>query len=307
MTSPRSIAAPPKVAVLLATYNGERWIHDQVGSILAQADVAVSIFWADDGSTDRTVEIMTELAARHQRIYRVVGDPMGSAARNFARILATIDILPFDFIAFSDQDDIWLPHKLRRAVDRLNQGSADCYASDLITLHADGARARVHKSQPQRKFDFLFEPASAACTIVLCGTAARRIREIIGTRYLSWSGRESFEWVLYASTRSRSMPWIIDTVPGILYRQHENNVFGANAGWAAAARRIAMMRSGWFREHLTLIAPYCEPSEMIAQIQERMNGRGLGNRLWLMLRAGQFRRRLRDVWTLRVAFLLGWT
>lgn len=295
----------PRVAVLLATYNGARWLPELLASLAAQRGVAAEVFFADDGSWDDTVGVLRAARAR-LTLHEVVGPRAGTAARNFARLLTSVDLGGFDFVAFCDQDDVWLPGKLRRAVDVLTATGADCYASNLVAFAESGSRAVVRKDTPQRPLDYLFQSASAACTYVLRGGVARDLARLIGDSYTSWPDVTSFDCVVYAATRSRDLRWEIDGAAEILYRQHAANVAGANVGVRAFARRVAAVRRGWFREQVRTVARYTAPSPAVDAVVGRVQRGTWRDRAWLAAHAREFRREPRARLGLRLFFLLGW-
>jgi len=99
----------PKVSVAMCTYNGEKYLRAQLESILTQTYTNFELVIVDDASGDRTVEILKEFAARDKRItYQVNAETLGYN-RNFEKALR---LCSSEFIAISDQDDIWLSHKL---------------------------------------------------------------------------------------------------------------------------------------------------------------------------------------------------
>ena len=98
-----------KVAVLLAAYNGMKWIDEQIQSILNQKQVSVDIHISVDVSTDGTYEHCLQLASQYSNIYVLpYGVRYGGAARNFYRLIRDVDLTGYDFVSFADQDDIWL-------------------------------------------------------------------------------------------------------------------------------------------------------------------------------------------------------
>jgi len=98
------------VEVLLATYNGERFLRQQIDSVLAQTYKPLLILARDDGSRDATPQILAEYAARFPETFRVItGPPTGKAQENFAALLAASTA---PYVSFCDQDDVWLPEKI---------------------------------------------------------------------------------------------------------------------------------------------------------------------------------------------------
>ena len=119
-----------KIKILLATYNGEKYIKEQINSILAQKDVFVDIVVSDDNSKDKTVEIINTDYPDINSNRNTPGT--GSAAKNFLKMVSNLNFEEdFEYIAFSDQDDIWLPEKMSSALKLLKKNDADLYCSNL--------------------------------------------------------------------------------------------------------------------------------------------------------------------------------
>lgn len=107
------------VSIILPVFNGERFIRDCLDSVLRQNLKDIEILVIDDGSTDRGLVLVEEIANKHQGLIRILKHPGGanrgiSATRNLG-----IRSSKGEFIAFIDQDDIWLPGKLSRQVEAL--------------------------------------------------------------------------------------------------------------------------------------------------------------------------------------------
>ena len=104
-----------KVCVMLASYNGEKYIGEQIDSILQQKDVDIKLVVRDDGSTDGTIEILEEYKNKYG-IRIIYGNNMGPAA-NFYELLN--NAYESDYYAWSDQDDIWDSDKLITAIYKI--------------------------------------------------------------------------------------------------------------------------------------------------------------------------------------------
>ena len=105
------------VAILLSTYNGERYLQEQLASFSAQAHTDWLIYWRDDGSTDGTATLMEAFSAAipGRCILAPLGSRMGATA-SFLMLLRMAVRGPVTYFAFSDQDDVWLPDKLAHGV-----------------------------------------------------------------------------------------------------------------------------------------------------------------------------------------------
>jgi rhamnosyltransferase len=299
----------PRVLILMASYNGERFIADQIATILNQKDVAVTLFIRDDGSSDSTPAIIALEAKRDRRI-RVIdrkGSATGSAALNFLKMLETVEFDDADFIALADQDDLWLTHKLKRAVDRIGSCGASGYSANLVAFDNEGRRNPwlLRKHDTQRRFDYLFQGASAGCTYVLNRTTADAIRKWLAALTYHPNFGISHDWLIYAFVRHNRLAWVFDDVAPILYRQHSANVYGAQPGLGNAVERIKLLRSKWYRQHVLWLASQLDLSPEERQLVERVTRLSIVDRLSLFASARELRRRPRDVFMLQLALATG--
>lgn len=244
----------PKVAVLLAAYNGEDYIQEQVESIVNQVDVDVYIYISIDASTDKTLEICKNLqkTAKNILIINEGKERFGSAGKNFYYLIKNVDFEGFDFIALSDQDDIWRPSKLIRGIQVLEKEQAFGYSSDVECFWEDGSRKNkiIKKSYPQKKYDYYFEPAGPGCTYILKTNLLTNIKI-----HLTSLNNPPFhhDWYIYAFSRFNNFIWHIDNQSFILYRQHSKNQVGANSGFKQILKRIIILRNGNYKIYVNEI------------------------------------------------------
>lgn len=239
----------PKVAVLLAAYNGEKYIQEQIESIVNQVDVDIYIYISIDVSTDRTLEICQQLQKIYKNIFIINEgkERFGSAGKNFYYLIKNVDFEEFDFIALSDQDDIWKPAKIIRGIQLLEEERAYGYSSDVECFWDDGSRKNkiIKKSYPQKKYDYYFEPAGPGCTYILKKDFScllqSEIRKNITLPF-------HHDWYIYALARDKNFKWHIDDSANIYYRQHTSNQVGANIGIVQKYKRIKKLFSGKFKE-----------------------------------------------------------
>lgn len=313
----KSLAAPgsdvgqwPVCAVLLATYNGSNFLSAQIDSILAQQEVRTIIHVRDDGSSDATREILSAYASKFPeqiRILPTASRRFGAACGNFFSILHSVVLDDFHYIAFADQDDIWLPRKLSRAIACLKEEKADGYASNLTAFSEhDGSEWTIRKATKQRRFDHLFQSASAGCTYVMSWRAARLVAERIGPVEASdWQGM-SHDWLCYAICRSFGMKWLIDDWSGMRYRQHAHNQFGAMPGWSGTVARFKLLSEGWYRATFLKNRRFLNPDNVAEQeICDHVESLLWRDRLWLSLRVFEFRRESKHRLALLAAILTG--
>ena len=293
----------PRVLVLLATFNGERWLDEQLDSIFGQQRVRVTVLAADDGSSDGSIALVQRRASAGLAVQALpAADRQLGAAGNFLRLLREAPLDGFDLIALADQDDIWLPERLVRAIEQLASNRADGYSSDATAFWPDGRQRRLGKAHPQRAFDHLFEPAGPGCTYVLGWRLAQAVQAELRCNPQRFEGIGYHDWLIYAFARTHGFRWVIDPRPGVLYRQHGQNELGANFGLAAVKRRWVRLTSGWFRRQVLHIAGLWpgNHSELVGRLR-RLAWR---DRLWLARAACHCRRRPHDQLALATMLVL---
>lgn len=291
-----------KVAVLLSAYNGEQWIEEQLRSIIEQNNISLDIYISIDESTDRTLDICQSYAKKNNNITVLpYGFKFGGAGKNFFRLLADTDLTGYDYIAFSDQDDIWHEDKLTKAISELQL--YDCYSSNVIAFWEDGREMLIDKSQLQCKWDFLFEAAGPGCTYVFKRDVIIKFKTWLLAHYEEVGDDiELHDWLIYAFARSRGYRWFIDPEPMMRYRQHANNQVGTNNNIKAAIKRLLLIRSKWYRKQVMNIAEHLELQET-AIFKFGLAKKYRGN-LYLFFRINKLRRRLRDRLALALVLLL---
>lgn len=294
------VTAPAAVAVLLATHNGHRWLPEQVDSILNQEGVGVRIIAMDDASTDGTAEWLVERALAEPRL-SILPSPgaAGSSSANFYRLLLTAQIGANELVAFSDQDDIWMPGKLARHARLISTDALDGVSSNVTSFTPGGRRSLVRKNYPQRPFDYLLESPGPGMTFLITPRLLRLTAELLSTGGPATSV-EFHDSLIYAIARAKGWSWHIDDVSSVDYRQHDTNVMGSNVGAQSALARLRMIREHWLRDHathLTETAIEVASAELRPQLERilaLLRGRGSRNRLALARMASQLRRRPRD-------------
>lgn len=238
-----------RLCILLAVYNGEAHLEEQLASYLTQSFRDWSLLVSDDGSTDGSLAILDRFAQSvPARDIRLVHGPGASFSGNFLHLLRQVDP-GHEFVALSDQDDVWFPHKLCRAVARL-----DKEASDRPCLYAARTRICDEALRPiglSRKFtqapsfrNALVQSIGGGNTMVLNRAAlALAQRALVGTKRVV-----AHDWWLYQLVSGAGGTVIYDDVPVLDYRQHEGNLIGENRSARAAFLRVWAILNGRFRD-----------------------------------------------------------
>jgi rhamnosyltransferase len=294
----------PSFAVLLAAYNGMEWIENQIVSILEQKYVSVTVFISVDVSSDNTLQWIQNFAKKETRIVVLpsVGR-FGGAGKNFYRLIRDVDFKSYDYIALADQDDIWLNEKLITAHLSIINSEYTAYSSNAIAFWPDGHETIINKSQPLRRYDYLFEAAGPGCTYVLSIDTALKFKIFLTEKWFAVNDVELHDWMIYAWVRSNSMSWFIDNVSQIRYRQHSKNQFGANQGIKAIVSRIKKLNIGWYKKEIAKIW-----SLVACNIKELSPTLFMGGRvpfLFLLNNISQMRRRRIDRINLFIILFLG--
>ena len=244
----------PSVAVLLAAYNGMEWIEEQVSSVLSQKNTSIEIFISVDLSNDKTHEWCQDLAVKNAHVKVLpYGEQFGGAAKNFFRLIRDVDCSYFDYIAFSDQDDIWDSGKLHYAIRMIEQDNLDGYSSDVTAFWGNGREKLVKKSFPQKKFDYFFEAAGPGCTYVLKQQSVQTFKKFLIKNWEYVNLVELHDWMIYAYFRSQGMKWKIDNKSLMHYRQHDHNQIGLNSGLKAYLIRFNKIKTKWYRSEVQKI------------------------------------------------------
>jgi rhamnosyltransferase len=248
----------PRVAVLLAAYNGFPYIKEQLASIFSQVNVSLIVYVSIDKSTDGTEDFLLNLAEREERLKLLpLGYSFGSAGLNFYRLIKEVDFLSYDYIAYSDQDDIWETDKIFRQITLLEISQAEGVSSNVIAF-GDALKDKVvKKSQPQKFFDFIFESAGPGCSFLMSPNLVNKVYEQLISETSVARTVLMHDWLTYSICRAHSMKWVIDSIPTLKYRQHQNNVIGANLGLKSILARYNKIKNGWYRGEVRKICKVC--------------------------------------------------
>ncbi len=213
-----------RVDVLVATYNGALYLSQQLDSVLSQSGVDVRLVIRDDGSSDATPAILQEYARKYpERVILLLksGDARGATANFLALLAHDSDAAYF---AFCDQDDVWAPDRLLRAVQQLEAidagprlyCSALTYVDSVLNMLGDSSRAVLPGFR-----NALVENIAQGCTMVFDAD----LRRLVAARLPSRAAIHDWWLYLVAAAFGRV---IYDPVPSLFYRQHGANEVGGN-------------------------------------------------------------------------------
>ena len=222
--------APTFVEVLLATYNGEKYLAEQLDSLLAQEDVNISLLVSDDGSSDRTLEILETYKTLFPE-FRLLAGPQNGPQANFFYLLANSRR---EFIALCDQDDIWETDHLKNSLTRLTPRKPSVTFSpvqEFSTEHPGKNRIWPKKIRLNRIENILFENPARGCTLVM----NREFIEIIINRLPESSIMHDW-WIALIGLSYECIS--AGAKPEVKYRIHSNNAVGPTPGILTKSIRL---------------------------------------------------------------------
>lgn len=234
------------VAILLCTYNGEQYIREQVESIIGQTHTNWSLWVSDDGSRDRTLDIIRECMSGSMQLLSIRRGPSVNSSCNFMSLIYAEDIQA-DYFAFCDQDDIWHPDKIARALKWHTSVSANepnLYGGRTHLVDADGVSIGESPlfTHPPCFANALVQSIAGGNTMVI----NRKARELLCK--VQNADVVSHDWWAYILVTGAGGNVYYDPHPSIDYRQHNANLVGKNTGFKAKWIRARKLMSGAFRE-----------------------------------------------------------
>ncbi len=297
------------VAVLMAVKNGLAYLPAQIDSILNQHGCQVTLFISDDGSTDGSLHCLQQYAKKANNIKLLPKvKPLGSAAKNFYRLITEVETNGFAYVALSDQDDIWLPDKLSRHIKLAQKHHADGISSNVTAFWPDGRERLLDKAQPQRELDYLFESAGPGCTFLMSPWLIGKMREQLLDGVSPAKEIIYHDLLTYSVCRAYGHKWLIDPAPSVKYRQHQSNELGANVGVGAKWLRLLKLRQSCFRDEVIKLAKVSykvSANPNIRQLIEILKNKNFSSQIRLLLLLPKTRRKTSDRLMLAGAILLG--
>ena len=237
----------PLVAMVMASYNGERFLEHQLASFEAQLHQRWCLYVSDDGSTDATRRTVSKFGERvqHRNEVRLVDGPRKGFVSNF--LTAICQAPNADYYAIADQDDIWGEKKLSRALNFLVDIASNrpaLYCARTETADIEGRPVGLSPPFKRRPCfaNALVQSIAGGNTMVMNRTAQELLRQ---------AGPQldvvSHDWWIYLIVSGAGGEVIYDLQPNILYRQHAANLVGANTGLLARSSRLNLLLKGRFR------------------------------------------------------------
>ena len=231
----------PAVTIVMGTYQGERFLREQLASIAAQTHRNWRLFVSDDGSTDETRTIVQELGAvlRGRHEVDLVDGPRKGFVANF---LTSVCRAPAtDYYAFSDQDDVWESDKLERALSILERVPKDrpaLYCGRTCIIDVAGRSIGLSPA-------FLRPPSFGNALVQSIGGGNTMVMNYAARELLRAAGPDidvvSHDWWTYQLVSGAGGAVHYDLEPRLRYRQHGGNSVGANNTFGARCKRFWLL------------------------------------------------------------------
>ena len=238
-----------KVKVLMSTYNGQKYLREQIDSILNQEGVDVSLLVRDDGSTDDTWSILTEYAESYKNIEIIKGDNIGFANSFMTLIYKANENDNIEYYALSDQDDVWYPDKLSSAVNKLektNSSKMRLYFSNTLAVDENlNPLFKTHRESTLRldKAASLVRYFILGCTMVF----DKEVANFVSTHKPVMQIMMHDLWIHQTCAFFGTI--VYDDTPRIMYRQHSSNTAGVGFSIHVRMNRLKRSLGTYQRRH----------------------------------------------------------
>lgn len=218
-----------KVTILMATYNGGDFLHDQIDSVMAQSYINWELIIRDDGSADATLNILRQYTATDSRINVIeYGDVYGSACSNFAQLLQWAVENKRQYIMFADQDDIWLADKIEVSLRELLEQEERLGADYPLAAYGKFSYLDVQNNLINKSFNF---QKNTTLNNLLCSNTVYGCTMIINYALAKLSSPIPVQavnhdyWIAMVACSLGKITFIDRVL--LKYRQHSNNSSGS--------------------------------------------------------------------------------
>jgi glycosyltransferase involved in cell wall biosynthesis len=220
----------PLVSIVIATYNGSRYLREQLDSVINQTWKSLEIIVVDDRSTDDTVAILNEYAAKHAIIKVYVNEQNLGYVKNFEKglLLATAD-----YISPCDQDDIWLPNKTELLMRKLADNAIVYCNSALMTGDGTMTGKNLSETKHLQTYD---DPLQYTIGNTAAGHAMIITRQTLLNSVPLPTMIPHDYWLGFVATFNSRLLFVDE--PLVKYRQHGGNVFGVKTEGVKKTKRV---------------------------------------------------------------------
>lgn len=242
-----------EICVLMATYNGEKYIDKQLESIL-NSTIQTNILVSDDNSNDSTLNKIKEYPS--DRINILSNAKKGSSSENFIFLIKNIPNDYFDkykYFAFSDQDDYFDENHYLNSIDLLEANNADLCGASVISINDETNKENyINYALKEKKYSHFFEGLSPGFTFVFTSKLIKLLKnrlETIEIPVVFWH-----DWLLYAFAKENGFKTVVKNNNDIYYRQHLGNVTGSRNSIKGIFYRLKNVMNSFYPNEIILIS-----------------------------------------------------
>jgi glycosyltransferase involved in cell wall biosynthesis len=227
-----------EVDVLLATFNGAKYIQQQLDSLSNQINVVINLFISDDGSSDSTIEIIQGSSCKFKSLVFLSESPKLGPAANFIYLMKNFRGTA-KYIALMDQDDIWNPNHLLLSINELKK-SGEKAALTFSSCTEIGGKVFGSKLWPSKRFNLdthliYFENPCRGCTVVLNRSAIDLVRIHNPVKIIM------HDWWLLILINELGNVYHLKT-PTVIYRIHPNNHTGRRSSFSRVIQSFGLLK-----------------------------------------------------------------
>ena len=242
----------PSVAILMCTFNGEDFLEEQLDSIEGQDYKDWTLYVNDDGSKDATLKILKAYQKKWGPKKLIIRrGPQKGFCQNFLQIINDKKIKA-DIYFLSDQDDVWMPHKLShtiKKISKLDHSKPYLYCARTTYVSSDAKKILGQSDlflRPPSFKNALIQSIAGGNTMAFNNHLKKVMQKYPRVAVIS------HDWWLYIMNELVGGKTFYDPESTILYRQHARSLIGANTGFLAKMKRLRMLLGGTYRRYNTL-------------------------------------------------------
>lgn len=260
------------IDVLLATYNGEKYIKEQIDSILDQTYENIRLIISDDCSKDKTQEILKEYEKKDNRIELYIQEKNLGVVKNIEFLLKQVKN---KYYMLSDQDDIWLPEKIEKSLETLLENNADLVFGDLEVVNQDLKtmypsfgdfmllNKKIHKYINSNMLNYIYNCVTG-CTILAKKETIQKILPLPKkSKYLIHD-----HWIGLMTSIYGKVAYMPEKY--IKYRQHGNNQVGTDK-ISHGFKKLDQVRELFINVKLGVFGTYVENNNRFPEDMQKLN------------------------------------
>ena len=264
------------IDILLPTYNGEKYIKEQLDSILQQTYQNIRIIISDDCSKDSTPEILKQYSEKDKRIIVYLQEQNLGVVKNIEFLLKKVEN---NFYMLSDQDDVWKPEKIEKSLETLKKEKADLVFGDLEVVDQNLKtiypsfgdfmllNRKIHKTINSYKLNYLYNCVTG-CTVIAKKETIEKILPLPQkSKYLIHD-----HWIGLMASLNGKLAYMDEKY--IKYRQHGDNQVGTDK-ISHKFGKLEQVRELFIEVKLGVFGTYVENNEKFPKVLQELNTKAL--------------------------------